>query len=55
MIVVTGFEPFGGHPSNPSEEIAKALDGRIDRGPRGARGYLARASRRRPRAPRPGC
>ena len=28
MIVVTGFEPFGGHPSNPSEEIAKALDGR---------------------------
>ena len=28
MIVVTGFEPFGGHPSNPSEEIAKAVDGR---------------------------
>ena len=28
MIVVTGFEAFGGHPSNPSEEIAKALDGR---------------------------
>jgi pyroglutamyl-peptidase len=29
MIVVTGFEPFGGHPSNPSEEIAKSLDGRV--------------------------
>ena len=28
MIVVTGFEAFGGHPSNPSEEIAKAVDGR---------------------------
>lgn len=28
MILVTGFEPFGGHPSNPSEEIAKAVDGR---------------------------
>src|SRR5215831_15637696 len=29
MIVVTGFEPFGAHPSNPSEEIAKAVDGRV--------------------------
>ena len=29
MILVTGFEPFGGHPSNPSEEIAKAVDGRV--------------------------
>jgi len=29
MILVTGFEPFGAHPSNPSEEIAKALDGRV--------------------------
>ena len=29
MIVVTGFEPFGGHPSNPSEEIAKTADGRV--------------------------
>ena len=29
MIVVTGFEPFGGHPANPSEEIAKAVDGRV--------------------------
>ena len=26
MILVTGFEPFGGHPSNPSEEIAQAVD-----------------------------
>jgi len=29
VILVTGFEPFGGHPSNPSEEIAKAVDGRV--------------------------
>jgi len=29
MILVTGFEPFGGHPSNPSEQIAKAVDGRV--------------------------
>ena len=29
MILVTGFEPFGEHPSNPSEEIAKAVDGRV--------------------------
>ena len=28
VILVTGFEPFGGHPANPSEEIAKAVDGR---------------------------
>jgi pyroglutamyl-peptidase len=28
-VLVTGFEPFGGHPSNPSEEIAKAVDGRV--------------------------
>ncbi len=29
MILVTGFEPFGVHPSNPSEEIAKSVDGRV--------------------------
>jgi len=29
MILVTGFEPFGEHPSNPSEDIAKAVDGRV--------------------------
>ena len=29
MILVTGFAPFGGHPSNPSEEIAKSVDGRV--------------------------
>jgi len=29
MILVTGFEPFGGHASNPAEEIAKAMDGRV--------------------------
>ena len=29
MIVVTGFELFGGHPSNPSEEIAKTVDGKV--------------------------
>jgi pyroglutamyl-peptidase len=27
-ILVTGFEPFGGDTANPSQEIAKALDGR---------------------------
>lgn len=29
MILVTGFEPFGGSGFNPSEEIARALDGRV--------------------------
>jgi pyroglutamyl-peptidase len=28
MILVTGFEPFGAHQSNPSEELAKTVDGR---------------------------
>jgi pyroglutamyl-peptidase len=28
VILVTGFEPFGAHPVNPSEEVAKAVDGR---------------------------
>jgi pyroglutamyl-peptidase len=28
VVLVTGFEPFGGHCSNPSEDVAKALDGR---------------------------
>ena len=28
MILVTGFEPFGGHTLNPSEGLAKAVDGR---------------------------
>jgi pyroglutamyl-peptidase len=28
VILVTGFEPFGAHPVNPSEELAKAVDGR---------------------------
>lgn len=28
MIVVTGFEPFGTHPDNPSRHLAKAVDGR---------------------------
>ena len=28
MILVTGFEPFGAHKSNPSEELATSLDGR---------------------------
>lgn len=28
VILVTGFEPFGGHGANPSEELAKAVDGR---------------------------
>lgn len=29
MILVTGFEPFGVHTVNPSEDLAKALDGRV--------------------------
>ncbi len=28
VILLTGFEPFGGHPTNPSGDVAKALDGR---------------------------
>ena len=28
VILLTGFEPFGDHAANPSEEVAKALDGR---------------------------
>ena len=28
VILLTGFEPFGGLAANPSEEVAKALDGR---------------------------
>ena len=28
MVLVTGFEAFGGHAANPSLEVAKALDGR---------------------------
>lgn len=28
VILVTGFGPFGSHASNPSEEVAKAVDGR---------------------------
>jgi pyroglutamyl-peptidase len=27
-VLVTGFEPFGGDTANPSQEVAKALDGR---------------------------
>jgi pyroglutamyl-peptidase len=28
VILVTGFEPFGSHTANPSQELAKLLDGR---------------------------
>lgn len=28
VVLVTGFEAFGGHTANPSREVAKALDGR---------------------------
>ena len=28
-ILITGFEPFGGEVRNPSQEIARALDGRV--------------------------
>jgi pyroglutamyl-peptidase len=34
-VLVTGFEPFGGDPINPSREIARALDGGIVAGRRG--------------------
>ena len=29
LILVTGFEPFAGHGANPSQDVAKALDGRV--------------------------
>jgi pyroglutamyl-peptidase len=29
VVLVTGFEAFGGHDANPSLEVAKALDGRV--------------------------
>ena len=29
IILITGFEPFGGEMRNPSKEIARALDGRV--------------------------
>ena len=28
-VLITGFEPFGGERINPSQEIARALDGRV--------------------------
>lgn len=31
-VLVTGFQPFGGDPDNPSAEVATALDGRTVRG-----------------------
>jgi pyroglutamyl-peptidase len=34
MILITGFEPFGGEQRNPSQEIAQALDGRVISGRR---------------------
>ncbi len=33
-ILLTGFEPFGGEQRNPSQEIARALDGRVIAGRR---------------------
>ncbi len=33
-VLLTGFEPFGGEPINPSQEIARALDGETIRGHR---------------------
>ena len=32
MVLVTGFEAFGGETINPSAEIARALDGKIIEG-----------------------
>jgi pyroglutamyl-peptidase len=34
VVLLTGFEPFGGQARNPSAEMAQALDGRIIRGRR---------------------
>lgn len=34
VVLLTGFEPFGGQARNPSAEIARALDGRTIRGRR---------------------
>lgn len=34
VVLLTGFEPFGGQARNPSAEIARALDGRTIRGHR---------------------
>ena len=33
-VLVTGFEPFGGDPFNPSQEIVRTLDGRVIAGRR---------------------
>jgi pyroglutamyl-peptidase len=33
-VLITGFEPFGGEARNPSQEIARALDGRVIAGRR---------------------
>ncbi|HVU31998.1 MAG TPA: pyroglutamyl-peptidase I [Opitutaceae bacterium] len=33
-VLITGFEPFGGDTRNPSQEIARALDGRVIAGGR---------------------
>lgn len=34
VVLLTGFEPFGGQARNPSAEIVRALDGRVIRGHR---------------------
>ena len=39
MILVTGFEPYGAHPANPSEGLAKAVDARRI-GAHGVRGVV---------------
>jgi pyroglutamyl-peptidase len=39
-ILITGFEPFGGDARNPSQEIARALDGRVIAGRRVVGGVL---------------
>lgn len=33
-VLVTGFEPFGGRPANPSEQVARKLEGRLIAGRR---------------------
>jgi pyroglutamyl-peptidase len=48
-VLVTGFEPFGAHAANPSEQVAKAVDGR-QVGGRAVRGVVLPVEHGRARA-----
>ena len=54
VILVTGFEPFGSHAVNPSQELAKLLDGRRI-GRCAVAGMVLPVHHARPRATRPRC